>query len=304
MMQPVAASESPPRSVLGAPPQYDEIDVIHAYAEEPRRPPSGYDVDEQQHIPSSLIAALERRPNTPPSPIKPLDADEPYNVSYLSPSAFAPLHEEVFPGSSSVVHIPLTQYNGLDLGQAAPGVYTDAAPDMSLLNGEQRKIAKEYPRDLDDEPRTLVQSLHHGFVHWRDYCKWRYTHYYIIIIAIIALIVLMTVFHEQIIDWLEPISRKVRTVGWGWIIPVAILFVLSFPPLFGGEIIAALCGIVYGVWIGFGIVALGTLLGEIGNYYLFKYTLQKLARRTERRSMLYASLAKIIRTGGFKVRCN
>lgn len=36
--------------------------------------------------------------------------------------------------------------------------------------------------------------------------------------------------------------------------------------LFGHEIIAVVCGDVWGVWIGFGIVAAGTLLGELGNY--------------------------------------
>jgi uncharacterized membrane protein YdjX (TVP38/TMEM64 family) len=53
---------------------------------------------------------------------------------------------------------------------------------------------------------------------------------------------------------------------FGWIIPIAILFVISFPPLFGHEIVAVLCGLVWGLWIGFGIVAAGTLLGEIGNF--------------------------------------
>ena len=35
-----------------------------------------------------------------------------------------------------------------------------------------------------------------------------------------------------------------------------------FPPLFGHEIIALLCGVVYGLWIGFAIVAAGTFIGE------------------------------------------
>jgi uncharacterized membrane protein YdjX (TVP38/TMEM64 family) len=36
--------------------------------------------------------------------------------------------------------------------------------------------------------------------------------------------------------------------------------------LFGHEIIAVLCGLVWGLWIGFGIVAAGTFLGEVGNF--------------------------------------
>lgn len=69
-------------------------------------------------------------------------------------------------------------------------------------------------------------------------------------------------------------------------IPIAILFIISFPPvrlqppicsvlpfidyqipqLFGHEIVAILCGVVWGLWIGFAIVAAGTFLGELGNF--------------------------------------
>jgi uncharacterized membrane protein YdjX (TVP38/TMEM64 family) len=61
---------------------------------------------------------------------------------------------------------------------------------------------------------------------------------------------------------LRPFSEKVRDLPFGWLIPIAILFVISFPPLFGHEIIALLCGVVYGLWIGFAIVAAGTFIGE------------------------------------------
>jgi len=38
------------------------------------------------------------------------------------------------------------------------------------------------------------------------------------------------------------------------------------PQLFGHEIVAILCGLVFGLLKGFAIVAAGTLLGEIGNF--------------------------------------
>lgn len=53
---------------------------------------------------------------------------------------------------------------------------------------------------------------------------------------------------------------------YGFLIPIAIMFVISFPPLFGHEIVAVLCGLVWGLGVGFAIVAAGTLLGEIGNF--------------------------------------
>lgn len=91
----------------------------------------------------------------------------------------------------------------------------------------------------------------------------RYWYYYLALIIIAVMVAFFTIYHKKIITWLTPVSQKVNSVKWGWVIPVAILFVISFPPLFGHEIIAILCGIVYPLWIAFGIVALGTLLGEL-----------------------------------------
>jgi hypothetical protein len=77
--------------------------------------------------------------------------------------------------------------------------------------------------------------------------------------------------------------RKLQQLKLGWLIPVAILFVLSFPPLFGNEIVMILVGLVWGLGVGFAIVrypspfalsethfddqtAVGIILGELANY--------------------------------------
>lgn len=36
--------------------------------------------------------------------------------------------------------------------------------------------------------------------------------------------------------------------------------------LFGHELVGLLCGVTWGIGVGFGIVALGTLLGEVANF--------------------------------------
>lgn len=88
------------------------------------------------------------------------------------------------------------------------------------------------------------------------------------------------------------------------------MFVLSFPPLFGHEvryihdeysrqIVAVICGLVWGLWIGFGIVAAGTFIGEVGNYYAFKYCCRSRAEKHERKNMAYACLAYVMREGSF-----
>lgn len=96
-------------------------------------------------------------------------------------------------------------------------------------------------------------------------------------------------------------SQKIRSLSWGWIIPIIVLFIISFPPLFGHEIVGVLCGVVYGLWIGFAIVAAGTFIGEIGTYFAFKGFLRGKAEKEERRNLNYACLATVTREGGIIV---
>jgi uncharacterized membrane protein YdjX (TVP38/TMEM64 family) len=56
---------------------------------------------------------------------------------------------------------------------------------------------------------------------------------------------------------------------------------------------------VWGLWIGFGIVAAGTMLGEIGNFYAFKYWCRARAEKYERNNLNYAIMAYVVRDGGF-----
>jgi hypothetical protein len=39
--------------------------------------------------------------------------------------------------------------------------------------------------------------------------------------------------HLQIVQWLMPYVQEVRDWRVGWLIPIGLIFVLSFPPLFG-----------------------------------------------------------------------
>jgi len=123
----------------------------------------------------------------------------------------------------------------------------------------------------------------------------------------------------------------VRDLPAGWLIPIAILIIISFPPLFGHEVVALLCGVVYGLWIGFGIVAAGTFFGEsrfplseplndlrqrawysregdqgltgctVGTWFAFKYALRRRAVKLERTNLNYGALARLTREGGFWV---
>lgn len=84
----------------------------------------------------------------------------------------------------------------------------------------------------------------------------------------------------KIIDWLEPLVRDLQRWKVGWLIPIGLIFVLSFPPLFGNgasacrcqtsaswgppadpaEIVILLVGVVWGLARGTGIVSVRSLV--------------------------------------------
>ncbi|OSC97850.1 hypothetical protein PYCCODRAFT_1447767 [Trametes coccinea BRFM310] len=128
-----------------------------------------------------------------------------------------------------------------------------------------------------------------------------WTWYYVAFIVCLVGVILFTVYHKQIVAWLRPAADWMHDLPYGWTIPIGILFVISFPPLFGHEIVAILCGLVWGLWAGFGIVAAGTFLGEVGNFYAFKYCCAARGEKLEKTKLQYACLARVVREGGFKI---
>jgi len=168
-----------------------------------------------------------------------------------------------------------------------------------------------YLRQLSRTPSPTpseIQELETGAIDWKTVMSRKFwirkdwAWYYVILTMIIVIVVLMTVYHVQIVHWLTPVATWLRDkFTLGWLVPIAVLFVISFPPLFGHEIVAVLCGVVWGLWAGFGIVAAGSFLGEIGNFYAFKYCCRARGEKLEKSKIIYACLARVVRDGGFKI---
>ncbi|ORY32238.1 hypothetical protein BCR39DRAFT_464782, partial [Naematelia encephala] len=91
----------------------------------------------------------------------------------------------------------------------------------------------------------------------------------------------------------------VRDWPAGWLIPVVFLIIVSFPPLFGHEIIGILCGLVWGLGVGFAILAAGTFFGEVATWIAFKWFCTARAAKFEKKNKLYASLTQTIREKSF-----
>jgi len=156
-------------------------------------------------------------------------------------------------------------------------------------------------------PSEAAELERESVVDWKTVSSWRFwlrrewLWYYVIAIILIAITALITIFHHQIVDKLTPTAQRVKSIPGGWAIPIVLLFIISFPPLFGHEIVAILCGVVWGLWIGFAIVAAGTFLGELGNFYAFKYCCRARGEKFERTNMQYGCLARVVREGGFRI---
>jgi hypothetical protein len=63
-------------------------------------------------------------------------------------------------------------------------------------------------------------------------------------ILAIVLVVLFEVYKSDFERWVSPLTDWLRKrEAWSWVIPVLILFILSFPPLFGHEIVQLVVGV-------------------------------------------------------------
>ncbi|KAE9364029.1 hypothetical protein N431DRAFT_390268 [Stipitochalara longipes BDJ] len=169
------------------------------------------------------------------------------------------------------------------------------AMETEMADSPQKKSVKS---QADDD----VEEYEYKTVNYKDFVtKPKYIPWWILAVVVGVLTILFAVNHDKIVDALTPISKKIRAIPGGFVIPVAILILISFPPLFGHELVALLCGVVWGLWIGFAIVAAGTFLGEIGTWYAFKYAFRRKAVKLERTNLNYGALARLTRDGGFLV---
>ncbi|KAH9880329.1 Tlg2-vesicle protein [Plenodomus lingam] len=165
--------------------------------------------------------------------------------------------------------------------------------DIEMSGMVERKQKKKH---------AVIEDTDYRPVDWKKvFLSPKYIPWHILFILIAIATILITIWHDDVVEKLRPFSEKVRDLPAGWIIPVVILIIISFPPLFGHEVVALLCGIVYGLWIGFAIVAAGTFLGEIGTWFAFKYLFRTKAYKMERSNLNYGAMARLTRDGGFVI---
>nr|GAT51352.1 predicted protein [Mycena chlorophos] len=121
---------------------------------------------------------------------------------------------------------------------------------------------------------------------------------YSIYAFIIAIAVLTSVFSNKIVNALKPETSWLRDHTIGPLIPIVILIIISFPPLFGQEIVGIIVGLTWDLGPALAIFAAGTLLGEIANFFVFKYSCTGRMAKYEEKSLDFGLTGHVVRRGG------
>lgn len=146
-----------------------------------------------------------------------------------------------------------------DIEMGSQGMWNSTSSEASSNNDPKRNKGKT------EADNTAPQDLEPNYqpINWkRVFFAPKYIPMWIILIIVGVLTAIITLKHDEVVDALRPFAEKVRNIPAGWLIFVVVLFIISFPPLFGHEVVALLAGVVYGLWIGFAVVSAGTFIGE------------------------------------------
>ncbi|KAI0750326.1 hypothetical protein C8Q80DRAFT_684474 [Daedaleopsis nitida] len=222
-------------------------------------------------------------------------------------SVYAPRPQ---PASSSSAYL---HPHGSDPRDAASRSLT-ASPNSSVYDAykqdghgtgvEYREVTRT-PSPTPSEVDILSRKAgSHNFKKYLDPNFWKNRKNvvsFVVTVVIVGVLIAFLVLQDQIVDAIAPAATWLRETPFAWLIPIAIMIVLSFPPLFGHEVIHILCGEVWGPWIGFGIVAAGTLVGELITYYTFRLCCRGRAEKNASKNLTFALYAEIIQEGGLKM---
>lgn len=147
-----------------------------------------------------------------------------------------------------------------DIEMGSQGMWNSTSSEASSNTNDSKRRKGKTEAD-----NTTPEDLEPNYqpINWkRVFFAPKYIPMWIILIIVGILTAIITLKHDEVVSALRPFAEKVRNIPAGWLIFVAILFIISFPPLFGHEVVALLAGVVYGLWIGFAVVSAGTFIGE------------------------------------------
>ncbi|CZR67892.1 uncharacterized protein PAC_17791 [Phialocephala subalpina] len=135
--------------------------------------------------------------------------------------------------------------------------------------------------------------------------KWQRRLYWIVPLGIVAIVfaILFEVYKDDFEKWVKPLSDWLAAPSreaWTWVIPTAILVILSFPPLFGHEIVQLIVGLAYPLGVALGIACAGAVLGEAACFVVFKYFFTGWVEKKIDQKVNWAATARVAKEAGFR----
>ncbi|KAI5297336.1 hypothetical protein KEM56_004889, partial [Ascosphaera pollenicola] len=127
--------------------------------------------------------------------------------------------------------------------------------------------------------------------------------------AIIGLILLaacgiaVLVLSGQLMHWIVPKAEQWEKSGTAYAVIGLMTFAVSFPPLIGWATIGTCSGFIFGVWKGWFIYAIMTVIGSVASVYASRTILQRLVRRLVEHDHRFAALSLTLKYDGLKLLC-
>ncbi|AMD21047.1 HEL234Wp [Eremothecium sinecaudum] len=157
---------------------------------------------------------------------------------------------------------------------------------------------------LDEYPMTARQRFLHrlernGKRIWKKFMElplWKQITIVAFCSTVSTLGLVAVTFHHKILQHIIKFSNELYALWYMPLVFFLLIFVVSFPPMVGFSLLCTSVGLVYGVSLqGWVIISLGTVLGSIASFVVFKTVLHSYAERLVRLNDKFDALASILR---------
>lgn len=119
----------------------------------------------------------------------------------------------------------------------------------------------------------------------------------IIVLGILGIILvgLFMVFHVYIIKFMIYLSDKWGELKYGRLLLFTLVFFVGFPPLIGFSSLSVLCGMVYGIFSGWILLATASITGSFCSFLVFRYLLKSKADSLLKSNEKFRAFSEILK---------
>ncbi|KAI9828739.1 MAG: Tlg2-vesicle protein [Thelocarpon impressellum] len=112
---------------------------------------------------------------------------------------------------------------------------------------------------------------------------------------------LFLIYSERVFHWLVPVAARWRDMPAGWLIVWAMTFVCAFPPVVGFSTTLTIAGFVYGIPVGWLIIATATVAGSLCSFVVSRTILSGYVQRLIANDRRFAAFALTLKHDGLKL---